>query len=91
MNQGGALRKTLRVTVPEDLDYTGVFADLLDKYTSEATLQSVKTTNLGSLNKLTYNITLRKADSERELIDAIRVRNGNLEISVSLPTGESEL
>ncbi len=87
LNLGGRtnelLRKNLRITVPEDLDYTGVFDDIFEKYTAQHQLLSVKTTNLGSLNKLDYAITLRKAGSEKEMIDDLRCRNGNLEISIS--------
>lgn len=78
-----ALCKTLRVTIPEDLDYTGVFDNILKKYTSEYEIVQVKTTNMGSLFRITYNLTLRSADKEKELIDKLRCRNGNLEISVS--------
>ena len=78
------LRRTLRITVPEDLDYPTVFDDLLQKYTTVATLTSVKTTNLGSLNRLTYELTLRQAGTEKEFIDELRCRNGNLEISMSI-------
>ncbi len=88
VNLGGRknelLNKHLRITVPEDLDYTGVFDDLFEQYTTQHQLLSVKTTNLGSLNKLEYAITLRKTGSEKELIDALRCRNGNLEISISV-------
>lgn len=87
INFGGrkndSLRKSLRITVPEDLDYTGVFDDIFEKYTTEHKLEGVKTTNLGSLNKLSYLITLRKADTEKAMIDELRCRNGNLEISIS--------
>ena len=75
--------KTLRITIPEDLDYTGVFNDIFDKYTTECDLISVKTSNMGSLYKLTYNITFNTNESEKEMIDMLRCRNGNLEISVS--------
>lgn len=85
------LRKVLRVTLPEDLDYSGVFDDILAKYTNGANLVGVKTTNLGSLNKLTYDITLKEAGSEKNMIDELRTRNGNLEISISLPATESAL
>ena len=86
------LRKTLRVTVPEDLDYANMFDDLFDEYTTEAELLSVKTTNLGSLNRLTYEIALKKPGTEKALIDSLRVRNGNLEISLSiLADRENEL
>lgn len=77
------LRRNLRITVPEDLDYTEVFSDILTGFTTEAKLVSVKTTNLGSLNKLTYEITLKKTGTEKEMIDQLRCRNGNLEISIS--------
>lgn len=75
--------KTLHITIPEDLDYTGVFDDLFSKYTSACELVTVKTTNLGSLFKLTYNISLCDTKLEKELIDALRCRNGNLEVSIS--------
>ena len=78
------LHRVLRITVPEDLDYPTVFDDLLQKYTAKAELPDVKPTNLGSLNRLTYDLTLRKAGTEKEFIDELRCRNGNLEISMSM-------
>ena len=75
--------KTLRITIPEELDYSQVFTDLLEKYTTGYELTQVKTTNMGSLFKLTYDITLRDPKLEKELIDQLRCRNGNLEISIS--------
>lgn len=78
-----ALYKTLHITIPEDLDYTGVFDPLLTEYASRWELTQVKTTNMGSLFRLTYNLTLRSPDSEKPLIDKLRCRNGNLEISIS--------
>lgn len=80
--------RVLRITVPEDLDYPTVFDDLLEKYTTKAVLTSVRTTNLGSLNRLTYELVLRKAGTEKEFIDELRCRNGNLEISMSLQSIE---
>lgn len=77
------LRKTMRITIPEDLDYTEVFDDIFEKYTENNELISVKTTNMGSLFRLTYNLTLRDGSMEKALIDAVRCRNGNLEITVS--------
>lgn len=77
------LDKTLRITIPEDLDYTNVFDDIITKYTSYSEVISVKTTNMGSLFKLKYNITLKDLSKEKEFIDALRCRNGNLEISIS--------
>lgn len=78
------LSRVLKITVPEDLDYTGIFDDLMERYTVSHTLQSVKTTNLGSLNKLTYEIVLRTAGTEKAFLDELRCRNGNLEISISV-------
>ena len=78
-----AINKTLKITIPEDLDYTGVFNDIFDEYTKKAELIKVKTTNMGSMFRLTYNVTLRDAAKEKQMIDRIRERNGNLEIMVS--------
>lgn len=77
------LYKVLHIVIPEDLDYTGVFDGILDSYTSSHELVQVKTANMGSLFKLTYHIVLRGAEAEKEMIDKLRCRNGNLEISVS--------
>lgn len=81
--KNAALYKTLHVTIPEDLDYTGVFESILAEYASEYELVRVKTTNMGSLFKLTYDMTLKDPKREKELIDKLRCRNGNLEITVS--------
>lgn len=84
--------RTLHITIPEDLDYTEVFTDLLQEYASQWELTRVKTTNLGSMFRLTYQITLRDPAAEKQLIDRLRCRNGNLEISVSSQeTGVAEL
>lgn len=81
--KNGCRAKTLRITIPEDLDYTGIFDDLFEQYTSSYESTSVKTTNMGSLYRLTYDITLKDPSKEKEMIDALRCRNGNLEISIS--------
>ena len=78
-----ALRKTLHITIPEDLDYPGVFDELLAEYASAWELAQVKTTNMGSMFRLTYHLTLRGQNTEKALIDQLRCRNGNLEISIS--------
>lgn len=75
--------KTLRITIPEDLNYSEVFTDLMEQYTTHYELVQVKTTNLGSLFKLNYNVTLKDISKEKEFIDALRCRNGNLEICMS--------
>ena len=74
----------IRITIPEDLDYPNVFDDLFEKYTSEYELVKVKTINMGSMFRLTYNISLKDLKKEKEFIDQIRCRNGNLEITVSI-------
>ena len=79
----GERSRTLRVSVPEDLDYTGLFDDLLATYATTHRLTSVKTANMGSLYKLTYDLELADGAVERDLIDAVRCRNGNLEVSLS--------
>ena len=79
----GTLRcRAMHITIPEDLDYTGVFDSIFQQYAAEWELKQVKTTNMGSLFKLTYDLTLRDMDQEKALIDALRQRNGNLEISI---------
>ena len=80
--RGGSLHKTLLITVPESLEYNGVFDDIFRAYTSEARLVRVKTTNLGSLNRLSYELTLKRPGCEKAMIDELRCRNGNLEISL---------
>lgn len=77
-----AKEKILRITIPEDLNYTDVFDDLMEKYTTRSEMTSVKTSNLGSLYKLTYEITLKDTNLEKEFLDELRCRNGNLEISI---------
>ncbi len=75
--------KVMHITIPEDLDYSGVFDDIFASYTDAYDLLSVKTTNMGSMFRLTYNLTLNNPEKEKEMIDQLRCRNGNLEISVS--------
>ena len=75
--------KTFKVVIPEDLDYSGVFEDVFSEYTSSCELTGVKTVNMGSMFKLTYDVVLKDPSREKELIDRIRCRNGNLEINVS--------
>ncbi len=81
--KNASVYKTLQITIPENLDYLGVFDDIFDEHTSSCELVRVKTTNMGSMFKLTYHITLRETGREKEMIDKIRCRNGNLEINVS--------
>ena len=77
------LYKTLSIVIPEDLNYSDIFDDIFAEYTSSCDLTRVKSTNMGSMFKLTYNAVLKDAAREKEMIDKIRCRNGNLEITVS--------
>lgn len=77
------LKKNLKITIPEDLNYSDVFDEVLEKYTKSYRLKQVKTSNMGSLFKLSYEIVLKDSSTEKEFIDNLRTRNGNLEISVS--------
>jgi hypothetical protein len=72
--------KDLRIFIPEDLDYTEIFNDLFREYTHKATLERVRTVNLGSLYELRYTIELKDSKREKELLDKIRQRNCNLDI-----------
>ena len=81
--KNAATFKTFTITIPEDLDYSGVFDDIFAEYTRSHDLIRVKTTNMGSMFKLTYNVELADATREKEMIDKLRCRNGNLEIAVS--------
>lgn len=80
--------KQLTVTIPESLDYDGAFDDIFNTYTSSHELVSVKTTNMGSLFKLKYEVTFNSSSDEKKLIDEIRTRNGNLEIMCARASDE---
>ena len=82
--------RDLRISIPEDLDYAGLFDDLFVTYTRSARLQRVRTTNMGSLFELRYAIELKDTAKEKEFIDQLRCRNGNLTIISSLAGMGSE-
>ncbi len=84
-------KRILKITIPEDLDYPQVFTEIFRAFTEESELLQVKTTNMGSLFKLTYDVTLKKGVSEKEFLDKLRVRNGNLEIFLSKEDTENAL
>lgn len=81
--KNAATFKTFTITIPEDLDYSGIFDDIFSEFATSHDLIRVKSTNMGSMFKLTYNVMLRDVTREKEMIDKIRCRNGNLEITVS--------
>jgi uncharacterized membrane protein YhiD involved in acid resistance len=82
INMRSDREQELRITIPENINFTGVFDDLFEKYTTRATLISVKSANMGSLYKLTYRIEMKNENEMRDFIDDIRIRNGNLEIAL---------
>lgn len=77
--------RDIRVTIPENLDYNDLFSDLFAEHTTASRLLRVKTVNMGSLYSLHYRVTLKDAGKEKELLDAMRCRNGNLEIACGIP------
>lgn len=79
----GESEKLLHITIPEDLDYSGVFDDIFAAFTTSHELLRVKTTNMGSMFRLTYRLTLKDTVHEKEMIDQLRCRNGNLEIMLT--------
>lgn len=87
-NQG---EKQLKITIPENLDYMGIFDDLFARYTKDYQLTQVRTTNMGSLFELTYTINLKSGQEEKQFIDDIRCRNGNLKIVCGLNPENKEM
>lgn len=83
--------KVLKIVVPEDMDYTDAFDDIFKKYASNVELVTAKTVNMGSLFDLTYNVRIKHGVKEKEMLDAIRVKNCNLKVSLSQPVQEEEL
>lgn len=92
-NFGQSTRNTkmLKILIPEDLDYTEVFNDIFNDYVDSSDMVSAKTVNMGSIFELTYRVDLKKNINEKEFIDKLRVRNGNLKISLSHPLTDQEL
>lgn len=82
VNYGEAkgIEKELRITIPENLDYNGIFDDIFAKYLKKVTMISVKTTNLGSMYEICYRINLNDETQEKNMIDDIRCKNGNLNV-----------
>ncbi len=84
--------KELKITIPESLEYEGMFDDLLKQFTCKAELVRVKTTNMGSLFELTYHVVMQNPGIQKEFLDQLRCRNGNLSISCGrLPVNREEL
>lgn len=84
-------KRVLKIVIPEDLDYEDVFDDIFKKYTSQADLVRMKTMNMGSLYKLTYDVTMKHGVKEKDFLDEIRVKNCNLKVLLSHPCLEEEI
>jgi len=80
----------LKVTIPEDLDYKDALTDVLKRYTKSHKLLKVRTTNLGSLYELVYSVITKVDTDEKEFIDELRCRNGNLNITLVLAPESNE-
>ena len=89
--QGVSNQRDLRITIPEDLNYPGLFDDLFQQYTKKCIFRRVKTTNLGTMYELSYRVELRKPSQEKELIDQIRCRNGNLTVIMGMAEREKNI
>lgn len=90
--RSGRGARELKVTIPENLDYFGIFDDIFERYVYRSQLQRVRTVNMGSLYELCYRIDLRSEAQEKEMLDAIRCRNGNLGIVCGrVPESREEL
>lgn len=76
--------RQLHITIPEELNYSEAFTDIFTEYTDSTELQLVKTINMGSLFRLSYQIRMKNAGKEEEMLDALRCRNGNLELSITM-------
>lgn len=74
--------KQLKVTIPENLDYDGLFDDLFAKYLDSCELERIKTTNMGTLYELTYDVALKNDGESKNFLDELRCRNGNLTIAL---------
>ncbi len=84
---GGAavVKKQVRITLPENINYDGLFDEVFERYTKDHELQKIRTTNMGTLYELTYLVTFPDNQIKKEFLDEIRLRNGNLNILVSAP------
>lgn len=75
-----SIQKMLKITIPEDLNYSGAFDDIFNTYTKKYTLTRIKTTDLGSLFELVYSVSMLEGINEQEFLNELRTRNGNLTI-----------
>jgi hypothetical protein len=85
------VKKQLKITIPETLNYTNTFDDIFDKYLTSRTLKKVRTTNMGTMFELTYNVNMKNDIDEKNFIDELRTRNGNLNIIMGIAETNSDI
>ena len=88
---GSTAARVVRVMIPENLDYEGVFDDIFARYTTHAELEEVKTANMGAMYRLIWQVRFRRDASIKAFMDELRQRNGNLEISCSRPVDKTDV
>ena len=88
---GSEDERELKISIPENLDYDGIFDDIFAKYTLSSELERVKTTNMGTLYTLCYNVVLKDQHKAKEFLDELRTRNGNLNIVFGKPVEKTAL
>ena len=88
---GNTAKKELRIEIPENLDYEGLFDDIFKEFTTKNEIITVKTVQMGSVYELRYHVSLRRDKGEKAFIDAIRARNGNLPVSCGRVKNDAEL
>jgi uncharacterized membrane protein YhiD involved in acid resistance len=75
--------RILKITIPESLDYEGIFKDIFEEHLIKSELDRIKTTNMGSLFELSYTVIPKNLTETKKFLDDIRIRNGNLQVSLS--------
>ena len=88
---GSTTKKELKIDIPENLDYEGLFDDIFTEFTTRRELIAVKTVQMGSVYELRYQITLKRGKNEKDLLDALRARNGNLPLQIGRVSTVTEL
>lgn len=93
LNYGSKMEmlKTLKITIPENLNYEGLFDDIFKEKLTQCNLMGVQSTNLGTMFELTYLIRNKNGVSDKELLDDIRTRNANLKVSITMGQGYIEV
>lgn len=90
INKTKPKEKRLKITIPEDMNFQDAFDDLFAKFTDHCEMHKIKTTNMGTLFELNYDVIMKNGISEKEFIDSIRCRNGNLNIQLGIKENNSQ-